>query len=129
MGSYKMFGGKVIFLLIVAQVTSVLMDPSGFFKVFKNFEYNLPNNNKASPVINYQNYQDRKNTRRQNLSGSKSARLVFEVHPEEYLEEAYRKGSSYNIDKVKTFSNSPDDYVVKDSFNIDLKTGSYTVNY
>ena len=54
---------------------------------------------------------------------------MFEVHPEEYLEEAYRKGSSYNIDKVKTFSYSPDDYVVKDSFNIDLKTGSYTVNY
>ena len=54
---------------------------------------------------------------------------MFEVHPEEYLEEAYRKGQSYNIGKVETFSYSPDDYEVKDTFHIDLKTGSYTVNY
>ena len=85
------------------------------------------------PVINCKprDYKDEINCqlRRQNIIGYNSARLVFEAHPEEYLEEEYRREQSYNIDKVNTISYSPDNYVVKDSFNIDLKTGSYTVNY
>ena len=86
------------------------------------------------PLINcrkgqHLDFQKNCKSRGQNLIGFNSARLVFEVHPEEYLEEAYRKGQSYHFDKAKTISYSPNDYVIKDPFHIDLKTGSYTVDY
>ena len=41
---------QAIILLIVIQISSVLMHPAGFFKVFKDFEYSLPNNKKVFAI-------------------------------------------------------------------------------
>ena len=62
--------------------------------------------------------------KRQNVVGQK--KLVFEPHPEEYLEQRYNRVQMIRLD---TSEGSIETDFLDDAFNIDLKTGSYSVRY
>ena len=51
-------------------------------------------------------------------------KLVFEAHPEEYLEQEYRTAQA----GVNSLENN-EDHFADDEFNINLKTGAYSVSY
>ena len=51
-------------------------------------------------------------------------KLVFEAHPEEYLEQEYRTAQA-GVNRIEHNG----DYFADDGFNINLKTGAYSVSY
>ena len=62
--------------------------------------------------------------KRQNVVGHK--KLVFAPHPEEYLEQRYNRVKMIRLDTSDGFIGTD---FLDDAFNIDLKTGAYSVRY